>query len=108
DLVVHSRGGQFKSASLTLTTRERPDLAASVSAGEAIVAAGVHFGTGFQGVRSARQVVYARSARPVLAYEVVMNGIKRDQTPTEMHYFVDAKSGKVLDWWDKIETVDAV
>jgi Zn-dependent metalloprotease len=35
---------------------------------------------------------------------VVFNGIKADQTPTEMHYFVDARSGKILDQWDTVQT----
>jgi Zn-dependent metalloprotease len=37
-----------------------------------------------------------------------MNGIKADQTPTEMRYFVDAKNGKVLDGWDTVETTAAI
>jgi hypothetical protein len=49
-------------------------------------------------------VVYARGASPVLAHEVVFNGIKADQTPTEMHYFVDASSGRILDQWDTVHT----
>jgi len=44
----------------------------------------------------------------VLAWEVRLNGEKADQTPTEMRYFVDAKSGKVLDAWDEVHTADAV
>ncbi|HEY0661071.1 MAG TPA: M4 family metallopeptidase [Lysobacter sp.] len=104
DVVVHSRNGQFKSASLTLKTTGRPGITPQLSADQAIVEAGTAFGTGFNGVPSAKLVVYARGAKPVLAYEVVMSGTKKDQTPTDMHYFVDARNGKVLDGWDTIHT----
>lgn len=104
DVVVHSRNGQFKRASQTLKTDGRPDVAGRIQANEAIVAAGAEFGNGFEGTPSASKVIYARGASPVLAYEVVMNGTRADQTPTEMHYFVDANSGHILDRWDGIET----
>lgn len=104
DVVVHSRNGQFRSASGTLKTSNRPDLAGNLTAAQAIVEAGTAFGTGFDGVPSARKVVHARGASPVLAYEVVMTGFRADQTPTEMHYFVDARNGAILDRYDGIET----
>ncbi|WP_457098013.1 M4 family metallopeptidase [Lysobacter sp. P5_B9] len=108
DFVVHSKNGQFKSASLTLKTNGRPDVVPQISADQAIVEAGTEFGTGFHGVPTASLVVYARGAQPVLAYEVRMNGTKADQTPTEMRYFVDAKNGKILDGWDTVETAAAI
>jgi len=108
DVVVHSRNGQFKAASLSLKTSGRPDVVPQINADRAIVEAGTAFGTGFQGMPTAQLVVYARGAKPVLAYEVVMSGTKKDQTPTDMHYFVDARNGKILDQWDTIHTADAV
>ena len=108
DMVVHSKNGQFKSASQTLATKERPAVAPRLNADEAIVEAGTAFGTGFKGVPTASLVVYARGAKPVLAYEVRFNGAKADQTPTDMHYYVDAKSGAILDRWDMVHTADAV
>ena len=104
DVVVHSRNGQYKSASLTLKTSGRPDIVPTVGSQQAIVEAGSRFGTGFNGVPSAHLVVYARGASPVLAHEVVFSGLKADQTPTDMHYVVDAKSGRVLAQWDTVET----
>ncbi|TBR10064.1 MAG: M4 family peptidase [Lysobacter sp.] len=108
DLVIHSRNGQFDSASLTLKSSERPNLAARLTANDAIVEAGARFGSGFQGTPTARKVVYARGARPVLGWEVVLQGVKADQTPTDMHYIVDANSGLVLDHWDTIMTAAAL
>ena len=66
DFVTHARNGQFKSASLTLGTKLRPNIAARIDADDAIVAAGAEFGTGFEGTPTARKVVYARGARPVV------------------------------------------
>lgn len=104
DVVVHSKNGQFMSASLTLKTKGRPHITPQISGEQAIVEAGTAFGTGFNGVPTASLVIYARGAQPVLAYEVVMSGTKKDQTPTNMHYFVDAKSGTILDKWDTVHT----
>lgn len=104
DLVVHSRNGQFKSASQTLKSSARPDMAARIDGDEATIVAGADFGTAFDGMQSARKVVFARGMSPRLAYEVVFTGTKRDQTPTEMHYFVDAGTGRILDKWDMVHT----
>ena len=104
DFVLHSRNGQVKGANLTLNSASRPGLSGRVSAAEATIVAGAEFGTDFTGVQDARKVVFARNTSPRLAYEVVFTGTKRDQTPTEMHYFVDASSGKILDRWDMVHT----
>ncbi|MGY4515485.1 M4 family metallopeptidase [Lysobacter sp. HA18] len=108
DFVTHSRNGQLQAASLTLSTTIRPDIAARISSQDAIVIAGGDFGTGFQGMPTARKVVFARDALPSLGWEVVMRGLKPDNTPTEMHYVVDARTGRMLDRWDAIETAAAV
>ena len=104
DFVVHSRNGKLAGVSQTLATASRPALAARIGADQAIVEAGSRFGSHFIGAPTSRMVVFARNTAPVLAHEVVFNGIKADQTPTEMHYFVDANSGRVLDQWDAIHT----
>src|SRR4029079_10877107 len=61
----------------------------------------------FVGTPRSHLVVYAlgkaRTA-PVLAHEVILAGRKADQTPTEMHYFIDARNGRLLNRWDAIET----
>ena len=104
DVVVHTRNGQYRGASLTLGSRARPALRGGISAERAIVEAGAAFGTGFEGVPTASRVVYARDTAPVMAWEVLMQGIRADQTPTEMHYFVDARSGRILDSYDSVHT----
>lgn len=107
DVVVHSRDGAFRSASLTLASNQRPSLLARLSADDAAVAAGVAFGQPFTGAPSTRRVVYARIGTPVLAYEVVLRGTRADRTPIDMHVFIDARSGTVLDQWDTVCTAVA-
>src|SRR4249919_44678 len=104
DVVVHSRNGQLRSISQTLKTSGRPDVTPAISASRAITEAGARFGTGFNGMPQSHLVIYARGASPVLAHEVLFSGFKADQTPTDMHYIIDARSGRVLDKWDTVET----
>ena len=104
DFVVHSRNGKLRSASQTLKSSQRPSLDARIGGDDATVIAGADFGTGFDGMRDARKVVFGLNTTPRLAYEVVFTGTKRNGTPTEMHYFVDATSGKILDKWDMVHT----
>jgi Zn-dependent metalloprotease len=104
DVVVHSRSGALREVSQTLKSTARPGLAPVVRRDEAIVTAGARFGTGFTGSPSSRLVIYARDTAPLLAHEVVYHGFKADQTPTEMHYIVDARTGKIIDQWDMVHT----
>jgi Zn-dependent metalloprotease len=104
DFVLHSRNGQLKGVSQTLRTNARPGVVPQVSARRAIVEAGARFGSSFTGVPTSRLVVYALGRAPVLAHEVIFAGMKSDQTPTNMHYFIDAHSGKVLNQWDDVQT----
>ena len=104
DFVMHSRNGKVTGISQSLKTSARPGLAARISADQAIVEAGAHFAPRFLGAPTARAVVYARGASPVLAHEVVLRGFKPDQTESIMHYIVDATSGRILDRWDDVQT----
>jgi len=107
DLVVHSRGGQFKSASLSLKSSERPGLQPKLSADEAMLAAGADFGGKLEDIGSKGLVVYARGAKPVLAYELRVRGLSQRDGEADMRYFVDARTGKVLDKWNIIHTAAA-
>jgi len=48
-------------------------------------------------------VVWAGGDAPRLAYEVITEGIKPDQTPTRLHTLVDADSGAILQSWDEVK-----
>lgn len=105
DVILHSRNGVLKHANQTLLSTVRPELTPTMTAQTAIVEAGTRFGTEFSEAPSSRLVVYARKQPPVLAYEVSYKGIKPDQTPTDMRYIVDAKSGQILDQWDTVQPI---
>jgi Zn-dependent metalloprotease len=47
-------------------------------------------------------VVYAGGATPKLAYDVLTEGVKADQTPSRLHTIVDADTGATLSTWDEI------
>ena len=49
-------------------------------------------------------VVYAGSGTPKLAYDVVTQGVRADQTPSKLHTVVDATNGATLASWDEVET----
>jgi Zn-dependent metalloprotease len=104
DFVLHSKDGLVKSVSQSLKTSARPGVIPQISSDRAIVEAGARFGANFIGMPKSRLVVYALGASPVLAHEVMFSGFKADQTPTDMHFFVDAISAKILAQWDTIET----
>jgi Zn-dependent metalloprotease len=104
DLVVHSRAGVFKSASLTQAKPITIGTTPTVTSDAAITAAGVKFGTKFDAVPTARLVVYARRAAPRLAYDVLYVGKAKDGTPMRMHYYVDALTSAILDKEDAVHT----
>jgi len=47
-------------------------------------------------------VVWAGTGSPRLAWDVVTEGVKADQTPSRLHTVVDARTGAVLTSWDEI------
>jgi Zn-dependent metalloprotease len=62
-----------------------------------------------QGKSDASLVIYAveGAAQMALAYDVVTSGIALDGTPSILHSFVDAHSGRLLLSYDEIETTGA-
>ncbi|MFJ2739313.1 M4 family metallopeptidase [Streptomyces sp. NPDC087440] len=53
---------------------------------------------------AARKVIFALKGKPVLAFETVKTGTKKDGTPSRLHTVTDANSGKKLYEFDEIET----
>lgn len=105
-VVLHSRNGVAKSVTQTLDTTARPGITPAISKDRAITEAGARFGTAFTEAPSARLVVYARGGvTPKLAYEVRYRGFKKDQTETDMRFIIDAQTGKLLDKWDRVNTI---
>jgi Zn-dependent metalloprotease len=108
DLVVHqAKAGKIDSvdratdAKLAVSTT--PSIAAPQAA-DAVVAAKSAEATWSKA--EPQLVVYAIDTAPVLAWEVVLTGIKADQSPSELHVYTDATSGKVLLSEDRVMHVE--
>ncbi|HEY8653670.1 MAG TPA: M4 family peptidase, partial [Dermatophilaceae bacterium] len=48
-------------------------------------------------------VVFASGAAPKLAYDVLTEGMRADQTPSRLHTIVDATMGAILESFDEVE-----
>ncbi len=108
DVVVHSHPARgLKGISHTLKVSHSLSTSAAVDESLAISVAEAGFSGARDGSSSSQLVVYARGAQPVLAYEVVVNGTQFNQTPSSMHFVIDANSGTVLDKWDEVMTAAA-
>jgi zinc metalloprotease ZmpA len=107
DLVVHgTSSGAFLGVSQTLASALTLSTNAAVSSQGAIRQAVAQF-AGQAANSKAELVVYARGT-PTLAYEVTVDGLKSDDSPSELHVIVDGATAAILDSWDGIETADAL
>jgi len=104
DFVVHSRGGQFKSASLTQRGELKLGTRPTIGKADAVVSAGAEFGSDFRGTPTASLAIYARGATPVLAWQVRMLGADADGNDRDMTYIVSASNGQLLDRWNNQQT----
>lgn len=107
DFIVHSKGGKVVSVSQTLRTNSRPNITPAIAASRVIASARSATQATIAGTPSSRLVVYALGSHrssPVLAYEVRVQGVRKDQTPTDMVYYFNAANGAKLAAWDNVET----
>ncbi|RPF34442.1 M4 family metallopeptidase [Streptomyces sp. TLI_185] len=103
DLVTHvTKSGTLKGVSRATKAR------ISVASTDAAVSAASARRTALAGTRSstatARKVVWAAGAKPVLAYESVVKGLQHDGTPSELHVITDATTGKKIYEYQAIDT----
>ncbi|MBN3840222.1 M4 family metallopeptidase [Burkholderia sp. Ac-20349] len=120
DVVVHSSKGQLKQASVTQlapinlsgtigkvgnrsVVRNAPDIGAARV--KRIAAA--RFNSDVRRVDDAELVVFARDVNPTLAYAVRVYGKATDAHGDAVLYYVDARTGTVLDAQDLIKTAAA-
>ena len=100
DLVVHSRQGKFKNTTLGQGSALNLSTKPTLKPDDAVVAAGVEFGSRFLGTPERTLVVYARGKQPAqLAWQVRMHNAGADMT-----YVVSARNGAILDRWSNLET----
>nr|WP_137995075.1 M4 family metallopeptidase [Streptomyces vilmorinianum] len=89
DLVVHRKKNGARSTTKATSARiSVPTTKAAVAAAES----------------SARQVIWAATGKPTLAWETVVTGVQADGTPSERHVITDAANGKELYAYEAIET----
>ncbi|WP_367326226.1 M4 family metallopeptidase [Streptomyces sp. HUAS ZL42] len=104
DLVTHARkSGSLKGVSKATTAR------ISVASTDAAISAATAKKTALQAAgegtsATARKVIWAAGAKPVLAYESVVKGLQHDGTPSELHVVTDAGTGKELYSYEAIDT----
>ncbi|MXN76112.1 M4 family peptidase [Burkholderia sp. 4701] len=120
DVVVHSNQGKLKQASLTqpapidlagkigkagdrYVVRNAPDVGAATARRVAVA----RFGSEVRRVDNAELVVFARDVAPTLAYAVRVYGKSTDVHGDAVLYYVDARTGKLLDAQDLIKTASA-
>ncbi|WP_053851534.1 M4 family metallopeptidase [Streptomyces sp. NRRL B-24085] len=108
DLVVHDRAGRTtvtkaNPARLSVPTLS-PRITAADAVGEALTASRKDHVKGAEVENASRQVIWAGSGKPVLAWETLVKGVQRDGTPSELQVVTDAVSGKELLTAQKVHT----
>lgn len=105
--VSHS-GAALKSSGRSVTMKATPSIVAAPDAeAAALDVATAQFRGAMTAEPTAEKVFYARDRDPVLAFDVLVKGVRRDGTPTEMHYVVDANTNQVLDKFDAVRSLKA-
>ncbi|MFL5353001.1 M4 family metallopeptidase [Archangium sp.] len=109
DFVVHGNADATEFSAASAASLKGVSLKPSFDGAAASVLAQA----AFQGVKldssSAELVIDSLGGRaPALAYEVVLEGFKADQSPTELHVLVDATTGALRDQYEGIHTSAAV
>ena len=110
DLVVHgTAGGAARGFSHTLSRHPelsvQPKLAAAAAAAQALSAFPHREGK----VAGHELVVYARGSHAAqLAWDVTVEGVQKDGTPSRAHLLIGARSQQLLDQWDEIETANHI
>jgi zinc metalloprotease ZmpA len=105
DTVVHShpRAG-LKTASHTMRDTLRLETTARFDELAAVDYAQTLFTGKIDRTPSARMVVYARGAQPVMAHDVTVTGHNAEGTPSVLHLILDANSLQLLDKYDEVMT----
>ncbi|MEU3954579.1 M4 family metallopeptidase [Streptomyces achromogenes] len=108
DLIVHTaKSGKTQGVTKATTAALKPaSLKPRITAAKAeqqAVSAAKALGSAKTAADGARQVVWAGSGKPVLAYETVVGGFQDDGTPNQLHVITDAATGKKLFEYQGIE-----
>ncbi|MBM7440518.1 M4 family metallopeptidase [Streptomyces sp. HB132] len=106
DVVVHSApSGAFRESTLTLKDSLSLPVTPKVSAQRAETLAQKKF-QGERADTTSKLVVDALAGTPRLAWQVTVDGIAPDQSPSHFNVLVDALTGKVGQTWNDFHTAD--
>jgi len=105
DLVAHSdASGQLKAISRSWKRRAALDTNPAVSERSASATAAMRFPHQAPKVTSTEKVVWAVDGHDTVAWDVVVEGMQRDGTPSTLHTIIHAGTGKTLARWDDVHT----
>ncbi len=104
DFIVHPGAAEPEQFSAQLSAPVPVSHVPTLAAAEAGRIAERAFVGERSGGTESRLVVYAVEGPPALAYEAITSGVATDGTPSVLHTFVDAHSGRILSSYDEIET----
>ncbi|WP_233525854.1 M4 family metallopeptidase [Actinomadura spongiicola] len=99
-VVVTNAAGGVLSTHVNQTRELDVDTKAKISAAAAAKTSRAHVAK-VEKVSAPKLTVLANGAGR-LVYETVVTGTKKNNAPTIMHVYVDAKSGKVVESWDQV------
>ncbi|MFF1719774.1 M4 family metallopeptidase [Streptomyces sviceus] len=108
DLVVHDSSGRTtvtkaNAAPLSVSTLS-PKITAAGATDKALAASKKDHVRRAEVENSSRQVIWAGTGKPVLAWETLVKGVQRDGTPSELQVVTDAATGKELLAAEKVHT----
>lgn len=105
DLVVHgAASGELHGFSRTLAAPLSLSTQPAISAEQARSRALSQFAHRQGQVTGHELVVLARGDKPRLAWDVTVEGVRADGTPSQTHLLVSARNKQLLDQWDDIQT----
>ncbi|MDJ0384033.1 M4 family metallopeptidase [Streptomyces sp. G-G2] len=96
DLIVHQRPDGTRTTTDTTTAAALANAAASPTASSALTNTPAALRPG------ARQILWAATATPALAWDTVTRTPRPDGTPSELHTVTDARTGAVLGTYDTV------
>ncbi|MFE3019581.1 M4 family metallopeptidase [Streptomyces sp. NPDC059256] len=110
DLIVHTTAtGAMKSVTKATAARisvpsTTPTSSAASAKAHSLTRAKKDGNTSIKLAQAPRVVVWAASNRPILAWESVVNGVRPDGTPSELHIVTDATTGAEIHRRDAVQS----
>jgi Zn-dependent metalloprotease len=108
DVIVHlEKDGAFRSLATGSRTSGAVPTTPEVGADRAAAVSRGAFSGRVDSVAAPRLAVRTSGTSAALVWETEVDGVRADRTPSRLHVFVDARSGKVLRTSDEVDTFAA-